>query len=103
MLPIKLRREEVDILMEDAKETKSLSIDLESQTITRDNGSQIGFDIDPFRKHCLLNGLDDIGLTMQKSDLISSFETARSESYPWLDNASQLFIEDKSSPITVKQ
>lgn len=56
---------------------------------------ELSFEIDPFRKHCLLNGLDDIGLTMQKAEKISIFEESRSTSYPWLDNASQTYIEPK--------
>ena len=66
---------------------KEIEIDLESQTVIRPCGTTYSFDIDPFRKNCLLNGLDDIGLTMQKMDAIRTFEAARSERYPWLDGA----------------
>lgn len=99
ILPIKLSSAEVEILMNDAKNKRSLTIDLETQKITRinDDGSkvEISFEIDSFRRHCLLNGLDDIGLTMQKADKISVFEETRSSLYPWLDNASQTYIEPK--------
>ena len=86
MLPIKLPQEVVDQLMEDAKKgaNAKLSIDLEAQTITRPDGGVVHFDVDPFRKHCLLNGLDEIGLTMQKGAEISSFEDKNRLSQPWL-------------------
>lgn len=78
--------------MQDCNEKRRFSIDLEKQVIIRGNLNQIKFDIDPFRKHCLLNGLDDIGLTMQKVDKIKAFELLRSSKTPWLDNASQKYI-----------
>ncbi|MGB0671859.1 MAG: 3-isopropylmalate dehydratase small subunit, partial [Rhodospirillales bacterium] len=62
----------------------TVTIDLEAQTIQGPDGGTIAFDIDPFRKHCLLNGLDDIGLTLQKNDKINAFEDARVRSQPWL-------------------
>jgi 3-isopropylmalate/(R)-2-methylmalate dehydratase small subunit len=86
MLLIKLPQEIVDKLMEDAENGANarLSVDLEKQQITRPDGEVIAFDIDPFKKYCLLNGLDDIGLTMQKEDKISSFENGKKASQPWL-------------------
>ncbi len=86
ILPIILRQEQVDILMEDAKNGANavLTVDLESQTISRPDGQKIAFDVEPFRKHCLLNGLDDIGLTLQKQSKIDSFESSRKLSQPWL-------------------
>ena len=86
ILPIILAQEQVDLLMEDAKKGANavLTVDLESQTISRPDGQQIAFDVEPFRKHCLLNGLDDIGLTLQKQSKIDSFETTRKLSQPWL-------------------
>ncbi len=86
LLPIKLPPATVGELMEDAQKGANarLTIDLEKQTITRPDGSTVSFDIDPFRKHCLLNGLDDIGLTLQKEPAIASFETKRRTSQPWL-------------------
>jgi 3-isopropylmalate dehydratase small subunit len=68
---------------------QKLDIDLESQTITRHDGSKIPFQVDAFRRHCLLNGLDDIGLTMQKADKIASFEGKRKATEPWMDGAAQ--------------
>ena len=74
-------------LLKDAEELKEIEIDLASQTVVRECGTTYAFDIDPFRKNCLLNGLDDIGLTLQKMEAIRTFESARSELYPWLDGA----------------
>lgn len=62
----------------------TFTVDLEQQKITAPDGSVIGFDVDPFKKHCLLNGLDDIGLTLMKGDKIEAFEAARKQSSPWL-------------------
>ncbi len=86
MLPITLPQEIVDKLMKDAEngENARLSVDLEKQRITRPDGEVIDFEIDAFRKHCLLNGLDDIGLTMQKVDKIAAFEGSAKVSQPWL-------------------
>jgi 3-isopropylmalate/(R)-2-methylmalate dehydratase small subunit len=66
------------------KENPELEIDLPSQEIRRPNGSVIKFEIDPFRKKCLLEGLDDIGITMEKSEEIQSFESKMSSERPWL-------------------
>ena len=68
---------------------QKLDIDLESQTITRQDGSKIQFHVDAFRRHCLLNGLDDIGLTMQKAEKIAFFESKRKSTEPWMDGAAQ--------------
>jgi len=86
ILPIVLPQDQVDLLMDDARKGANavLTVDLASQTITRPDGQKIGFDLDPFRKHCLLNGLDDIGLTMQKQAKIDQFESGRRLSQPWL-------------------
>ena len=92
MLPIVVTRPQLDVLMADADAGKTLDIDLPSQTINRTNGEKITFEVDSFRKHCLLNGLDDIGLTMQKADKISAFEKIRSTVSPWLDNAAQIHV-----------
>lgn len=91
MLPIVIGNDVVRTLMEDASAGQELDVNLETQTITRSNGEAIPFMVDPFRKHCLLNGFDDIGLTMQKQDRIAQFELQRSIDTPWLDNASQPF------------
>ena len=86
ILPIKLPQQQVDQLMEDARKgaNAKIAVDLEAQTITRPDGEVIHFDLDPFRKHCLLNGLDDIGLTMQKAPRIDRYEAEQRASQPWL-------------------
>ena len=86
MLPIKLPQDVVDQLMEDAGKgaNATMTIDLEAQEITRPDGEKISFEIDAFRKHCLLNGLDDIGLTLQKVDRIDDYERKNRGARPWL-------------------
>ena len=86
ILPIKVTPEQRDALLADAAdiENPELKIDLNLQKISRPNGATITFEIDPFRKECLLNGLDDIGLTLEKSEMIGSYEKKRSSSLPWL-------------------
>jgi 3-isopropylmalate/(R)-2-methylmalate dehydratase small subunit len=85
VLPIKLPAETVALLMEDAQKGANarLTIDLQKQTITRPDGSTVSFDIDPFRKHCLLNGLDDIGITLQKEKAIAAFEAKQRAQEAW--------------------
>ena len=85
VLPIVLPQEVVDQLMDDAQKGANarLSIDLEAQEITRPDGQKISFDVDPFRKHCLLNGLDDIGLSLQKEAAIGDYEIRRNQEAPW--------------------
>jgi 3-isopropylmalate/(R)-2-methylmalate dehydratase small subunit len=86
ILPIVLPAEQVDLLMDDAERGANavVTVDLEAQEITGPDGGQIAFEIDPFRKHCLMNGLDDIGLSLQKSDKIEAFEAKRRQAQPWL-------------------
>jgi 3-isopropylmalate/(R)-2-methylmalate dehydratase small subunit len=86
ILPIKLPTEQVDALLKQAENgaNATFTIDLENQVVVAPDGSKTAFDVDPFRKHCLLNGLDDIGLTLQKAGKIESFEAARAKSSPWL-------------------
>ena len=85
MLPIVLPQEQVDLLMKDAEKGANarVEVNLEDQTITSSDGDVIKFDIDPFRKHCLLNGLDDIGLTLEKAASIDSFEAKAGAARPW--------------------
>jgi 3-isopropylmalate/(R)-2-methylmalate dehydratase small subunit len=85
ILPIPVPQAEVDNLMADAAlgANAVISVDLEKQEITRPDGSRIHFEIDPFRKQCLLNGWDDIGLTMRHEKEISDFESRRRVSEPW--------------------
>ncbi len=86
ILPIKVTQDELDKLMDDARRgaNATLTVDLESQTIKGPDGGTIHFEIDQFRKHCLINGLDDIGLTMEKAPSIAAFEARTAESRPWL-------------------
>jgi 3-isopropylmalate/(R)-2-methylmalate dehydratase small subunit len=85
ILPIALSKEIVDRLMADAEKGANavMTIDLVSQTISRPDGEKVPFDIDPFRKECLLNGLDDIGLTEQKSSEIAAYEERARAARPW--------------------
>ena len=84
ILPIKLDKEKVDHLMKEAKNKKLLSIDLEEQTIIEENNNKTDFKIDSFRKKCLLEGLDDIALTLKKIIKIDNFESNLNKSYPWI-------------------
>jgi len=86
MVPITLSPEECAELADDARAGKELAVDLDKLEVRREGGKPpIPFHVDPFRRHCLLNGLDDIGLTLQKGDAIDTFESRRSETWPWLD------------------
>ena len=86
ILPIKVSKEDLAELMDDAERgaNATLSIDLESQTISGPDGGEVSFEIDAFKKHLLLNGLDDVGLTMQKGDKVDSYEEKQKASQPWL-------------------
>jgi 3-isopropylmalate/(R)-2-methylmalate dehydratase small subunit len=86
ILPIALPQEDVDKLMDDAERGANavVTIDLENQVITGPDGGSVAFEVDPFRKHCLLNGLDDIGLTMEKAEAIDAFEAKQAAEAPWL-------------------
>jgi len=89
LLPIVLEEEIVDQLFRAVESTEgySLTIDLANQQIIKPDGSAIPFEVDPFRKHCLLEGLDDIGLTLQDADAIRSYEAKRRQEAPWLFDA----------------
>jgi 3-isopropylmalate/(R)-2-methylmalate dehydratase small subunit len=86
ILPIVLGEEQVDQLFREveANEGYRLSVDLEAQSVTTPSGDVFQFEVDPFRKHCLLNGLDDIGLTLQHVDEIKAYEARRKQEAPWL-------------------
>ena len=86
MLPIILPADQVEILMNDSEKGSNarIEVDLEAQTITSADGKVFSFEVDPFKKHCLLNGLDDIGLTMEKSSSIDAFEKKLEIEQPWL-------------------
>jgi 3-isopropylmalate/(R)-2-methylmalate dehydratase small subunit len=85
ILPVRLPRVVCDRLIEDAKlgGNARLTVDLERQVVVRPNGEEIRFEIDPFRKHLLLNGLDDIGQTLQHASAIAAYETRRQAEQPW--------------------
>ena len=86
ILPIKVSKEQLDSLMDDAERgaNATLTIDLENQVIQGPDGGEIKFEIDEFKRHCLLNGLDDIGLTMQVNTKIANFEDQQKAGQPWL-------------------
>ena len=86
ILPIRLPREVCDQLMEDARlgENARITIDLERQVVLRPNGEEIAFEVDPFRRHMLINGLDDIGQTLQSGPSIDAYEHKRSTEHDWL-------------------
>lgn len=89
LLPIVLSDEVVEKLFQEmyATEGYQLTIDLHTQTVQTPSGEAFGFEVDAFRKHCLLNGLDDIGLTLEHADLIRAYEAKRREEAPWLFDA----------------
>ena len=84
ILPIHLNQEKVNILMTEATNKNQLTINLDEQIIILEDKNAIEFDIDPFRKKCLIEGLDDIGLTLQKKDKISKYEESIKSSHPWI-------------------
>ena len=86
ILPITVSQDDLDKLFDDAERgsNATISVDLEKQEIKGPDGGTVTFEIDPWRKHCLLNGLDDIALTMAKTPAIESFETTMETSRPWL-------------------
>jgi len=85
ILPIVLPQETVDILMKDAEKGANarMTVDIDAQTITTSDGEVIAFEVDAFKKHCLQNGLDDIGLTMERVSEIDSYESKLTASRPW--------------------
>ena len=78
-------QEQCITLAQDAEKGLEIEVDLVNEVIRRPNGEEISFSTDPFRRHCLINGLDDIALTLQAGDAIEAFERSRSEQWPWLD------------------
>ena len=88
LLPIALSAEQVDRLFDKVNSKKGfqLTVDLDAQLITTEDGEQIAFEVEAFRKYCLLNGLDDIGLTLQHADDIRTYEQQRKQQAPWLFN-----------------
>ncbi|MBM6550144.1 3-isopropylmalate dehydratase small subunit [Marinomonas ostreistagni] len=92
LLPIVLTEAEVDQLFKDVEANPGyeLTIDLEAQKVISPSGAEFSFEVDAFRKHCLLNGLDDIGLTLQEADAIEAYEEQRMKTAPWLFQARSL-------------
>ena len=86
ILPIVLPQEQVEVLMKDAEKGSNarMDVDLEAQTITSSDGETFSFEVDSFKKHCLLNGLDDIGLTMEHKSSIDSYEAKLAAERPWV-------------------
>ncbi|MEL6171136.1 MAG: 3-isopropylmalate dehydratase small subunit, partial [Pseudomonadota bacterium] len=86
LLPITLPKAEVDFLMEDAQRGANaiMSVDLRENLITSSDGTKIEFEVDPTKRHNLLNGLDDIGLTLEKTDLIEAYEVKAQSQFPWM-------------------
>ena len=89
ILPIRVTKDQLDALMADASDTENpeLTVDLVNMEIKRPNGVTVPFELDAFRRECLLDGLDDIGLTMQKGDKIDGFEARQNQAQPWLNSA----------------
>jgi len=89
LLPVVLSEEQVDVLFKEceANEGYQLTVDLEKQQVIRPNGETFSFEVDAFRRHCLLHGLDDIGLTLQAADDIRAFEAKAKVARPWVFNA----------------
>lgn len=84
ILPVVLPQEAIDRLMEVAREGSPITVDLETQTVTTPYQDRFTFDIDPFRKHCLLNGLDEVALTLERDEAIGTFESRRSAGQSWV-------------------
>ena len=90
ILPIVLPQEAVDRLMEVAREGHEIDIDLETQTVTTPFQDRFTFEIDPFRKHCLMNGLDEVALTLERQDAIGTFESQRASAQGWLAHGTNI-------------
>ena len=84
ILPVVLPQEAIDRLMEVAQQGSPITVDLETQTVTTQFQDRFPFEIDPFRKHCLMGGLDEVALTLERDDAISRFENTRSNGQSWL-------------------
>ncbi len=89
LLPVVLPEDVVDRLFQEseAEEGYQLAVDLEAKTVTTPSGESFSFEVDDFRRHCLLNGLDDIGVTLEDADAIQDYEAKRRQTAPWLFNA----------------
>lgn len=104
MLPLELPAADLDELYKDAAAGLELAVDLENQQVVRPNGqAPIKFSVDSFRRHCLINGLDDIGLTLEHREKIESFETKRTNVWPWLDGVGYAKKGQKVVAVPVRQ
>ncbi len=94
ILPIVLPQEAVDRLMEVARDGEPIDIDLDTQTVTTPFQDRFTFDIDPFRKHCLMNGLDEVALTLERQQSIGQFESRRADAQGWLSTGTNIYRGD---------
>lgn len=100
MVPVTLNQEELDNVAAEAKAGREIEVDLVDQVVKTADGKELGkFHIEEFKKHCLINGLDDIGLTIQQEDKISEFEKRRTLNTPWLDGSGYL---KRNGPVMVE-
>ena len=90
ILPVVLPQDAIDRLMEVAQGGQEITVDLETQTVTTPFQDRYEFTIDPFRKHCLLNGLDEVALTLERQAAIGQFEQTRTNARPWLSRGTQI-------------
>ncbi|KAK4999069.1 3-isopropylmalate dehydratase, partial [Elasticomyces elasticus] len=104
MLPLKIDdKSALQRIADEAKAGKEIEVDLEAQTVKSADGIELAkFEVEEFRRHCLINGLDDIGLTMQMDDKIAKFERRRTEDTPWLDGSGYLKRGERSAPVKVE-
>ncbi|SHK47139.1 3-isopropylmalate/(R)-2-methylmalate dehydratase small subunit [Marinobacter antarcticus] len=91
LLPVVLEEKVIDQLFQDAEASEGyqLTVDLDAKTVITPSGESFGFDVDDFRRHCLLNGLDDIGVTLEDAELIKTYEDQRRQTAPWLFGSGQ--------------
>lgn len=90
ILPVVLPQDAVDRLLEVAREGQPISVDLETQTVTTPYQDRFAFTLDPFRRECLLGGLDEVGLTMARGEAIAAFEASRAAAQPWLTRGTEV-------------
>jgi len=84
-LPVVIPEDKIALLLEDAKSGQEIAVDLPNQVVRRTNGDEYSFEVDAFRKHCLVNGLDEISLTLEKEKDILKYEQKRTAVWPWFD------------------
>lgn len=102
MLAITLDPEAIERVTAEARAGREVEVDLPAQVVRAADGTELGqFEVDEFKKHCLINGLDDIGLTMQMEQKIRDFERRRTNRYPWLDGSGYL-KRDRTGPVKVE-